>query len=111
MSKRNGREVVEEREVDETRQRAGHQGGHPAGDPAEPTLRAVLTELRQLRAETAAMHADLGSRLDGVCAEIRAIMEEFAAKLHSDIVARLDGVGNYAEKARAALHIVEDDEH
>ena len=79
-------------------------------DPAQPTLRDVLTELRELRAEMAAMHADLGSRLDGICAEIRAILEEFAAELRADLAARLDGVGSHAEQARAALHIVEDDE-
>lgn len=79
-------------------------------DPTQPTLRVVLTELRELRAEMAAMHADLGARLDGICAEIRAILEEFAAELRADLAARLGGIGDHAEQARAALHIVEDDE-
>ena len=79
-------------------------------DPAEPTLRDVLTELRKIRAELAAMRSDLGSRMDGLCAEIRAILEEFAVELRADLAARLDGVGEQAEQARAALHIVEHDE-
>ena len=79
-------------------------------DPAQPTLRDVLNELRELRAEIAAIHADLGARLDGICAEIRTILEEFAAELRTDLAARLEGVGSRAEQARAALHIVEDDE-
>lgn len=79
-------------------------------DPDQPTLRAVLTELRELRAEMAAMHSDLGSRLDRLCDEIRAILEEFAVDLRADLAARLDGVGEHAEQARAALRIVERDE-
>ena len=79
-------------------------------DPAQTTLREVLTELREVRAEIAAMRADLGSRLDGLCAEIRTILEEFAAELRADLAARLDGVGGQAERARAALRIVEPDE-
>ncbi|MDE0448932.1 MAG: hypothetical protein OXH96_19890 [Spirochaetaceae bacterium] len=79
-------------------------------DPAQPTLRDVLTELREIRAEIAAMRADLGSRMDGLCAEIRAILEEFAAELRADLAARLGAVGDQAEQARAALHIVEPDE-
>ena len=79
-------------------------------EPAQPTIRDVLAELREIRAEIAAMRSDLGSRLDGLCAEIRAILEEFAAELRADLAARLDGVGDQAEQARAALHIVERDE-
>ena len=79
-------------------------------DPAQPTLRDVLTELRELRAEIATMRFDLGSRLDGLCAEIRAILEEFAVELRADLAARLDGIGEQAEQARATLRIVEYDE-
>ena len=79
-------------------------------DSAQPTLRDVLTELREIRAELAAMRTELGSRLDGICDEIRTILEEFAADLRADLAARLDGVGSQAEQARAALRIVEDDE-
>lgn len=79
-------------------------------DPAGPTLRDVLTELRELRAEIAALRSDLATRLDGLCAEIRAILEEFAVELRADLTARLDGVGERAEQARAALHIVEPEE-
>ncbi len=79
-------------------------------DSAQPTLRDVLTELREIRAELAAMRTELGSRLDGICDEIRAILEEFATNLRADLAARLDGVGSQAEQARAALRIVEDDE-
>ena len=94
--------AAEQREVDAER---------IAGDAmSTPTLRDVLTELREIRAEIATMRADLGSRLDGLCAEIRAILEEFAAELRADLAARLDGVGAQAEQARAALHIVEHDE-
>ena len=79
-------------------------------DRDQATLHEVLTELREIRAEVAAMRSDLGSRLDGLCAEIRAVLEEFAAELRADLAARLDGVGEQAEQARAALHIVERDE-
>ena len=79
-------------------------------DRAQPTLREVLTELREVRAEIAAMRSELGTRLDGLCAEIRTILEEFAAGLRADLAARLDGVGEQAEQARAALRIVKHDE-
>lgn len=79
-------------------------------DRDQATLHEVLTELREIRAEVAAMRADLGSRLEGLCAEIRAVLEEFAAELRADLAARLDGVGEQAEQARASLHIVERDE-
>lgn len=79
-------------------------------DPSQLTLREVLTELREIRAELAALRSDLGTRMDSLCAEIRTILEEFAAELRADLAARLGRVGDQAEQARAALHIVEPDD-